>query len=210
VRVVILGKDASKLMDTLHVRDLRAMDTPLESFDQISGEPHAPESLKQHRELLDSQCTRSELLWRLYIDNREYARTHEGQRAMAANLIVAISAGLVGLATFDQKLTTADLPLTFFLMAVGLFGTVFSSKHYERTRLHLNRAKQFLKRLDELFPEDRILALQKQGDEDNNRAFPRLAKIKLNSLWNMFYTLISLLGFVLSCYIVVLAFFSHG
>jgi len=196
------------------------MDASLETPDQTVSEPAEPVAESPATEVasemapndrpeqFDDQCTRGELLWRLYADNREYARAHESQRSAAANLIVAISAGLLGLATFDQKLTVADLPLTLFLMLVGLFGAVFSSKHYERTRLHLNRARQYLRRLNDLFPEDRIVDLQKQGDAENERAFPRLYHLKLNSLWNGFYLLISFLGFVLSSYILTLAFTS--
>ena len=186
------------------------MNTPTEAPNQPGCEFAAIVTANDHSEQFDAQCTRCELLWRLYADNREYARAHEEQRSTAANLVVAISAGLIGLATFDQKLTSADLPLTIFLMVVGFFGAVFSSKHYERTRLHLNRARQYLKRLNELFPEDRIVELQKQGDSENERAFPRLFHMKLNNLWNGFYLLISLLGLFLSCYIVILAFRSNA
>jgi hypothetical protein len=159
--------------------------------------------LAEDVEQLDAQCTRSELLWRLYADNREYARAHEAQRSTAANLIVVIAAGLLGLATFDQHLTMADLPLTLFLILVGSFGALFSSKHYERTRLHLNRAKKYLRRLDELFPQERIVELQQQGDAENARAFPRLYSMKLNNLWNVFYAMLALLGVLLSAYIVL-------
>jgi hypothetical protein len=55
----------------------------------------------------------------------------------------------------------------------------------------------------------RIVELQKQGDAENERAFPHLTHLKLNSLWNGFYLLISFLGFVLSSYIVTLAFISN-
>jgi len=186
------------------------MDTPIEGPSRSGFESAATPTANDHSEQFDAQCTRCELLWRLYADNREYARAHEGQRSMAANLVVAVSAGLLGMATLDQKLTSADLPLTLFIIVVGLFGAVFSSKHYERTRLHLNRAKQYLKRLNELFPQDQIIELQKQGDSENERAFPRLSHMKLNSLWNCFYLLISLLGLFLSCYIVILAFSSNA
>jgi hypothetical protein len=143
-------------------------------------------------------CTRAELLWRLYADNREYARSHEAQRSAAASLIIVISAGLLGLATSDRRLGLSDVPLTAFLGAVGAFGLVFSSKHYERTRLHLNRARQYLLRLDELFPEERIIALQERGDSVNREAFPRLSDIKLNWLWNTLYFAIATLGILLT------------
>lgn len=154
-------------------------------------------------EPLSEQCTRAELLWRLYADNREYARSHEAQRSSAASLIVAISAGLLGLATFDQEIGASDLPLTLFLSAIGVFGAVFSSKHYERTRLHLNRAKQYLGRLDVLFPLDEIIRLQQLGDTTNAENFPRLSRLRLNTLWNALYLSISLIGVTLTVLIAV-------
>jgi hypothetical protein len=144
----------------------------------------------------------AEILWRLYADNREYARAHESQRSAAANLIIAIAAALLGVTTIDQRLSYTDLPLTSFLIVVGAFGAVFSSKHYERTRLHLNRAKQYLIKLDKLYPKAEILESQQHADGINKEAFPLLTPVRLNTLWSILYLLISVFGAALSAYIV--------
>ena len=79
---------------------------------------------------------KNEILWKLYEDNRNYARFHELQRSTATNLILAVSAGLIGLVTFDKNINLLDLPSVLFLDVLGNFGAIFSAKHYERARLH--------------------------------------------------------------------------
>ena len=79
---------------------------------------------------------KNEILWKLYEDNRNYARFHELQRSTATNLILAVSAGLIGLVTFDKNINLLDLPSVLFLDVLGIFGAIFSAKHYERARLH--------------------------------------------------------------------------
>lgn len=94
-----------------------------------------------------------ELLWRLYHDNREYARFHENMRAVGTNVIAGSAAILVGFITHDNKLTLLDLPVCAFLILIGMFGAIFSSKQYERNRLHANRAAHYLYEIDKAFEE---------------------------------------------------------
>jgi hypothetical protein len=135
-----------------------------------------------------------ELLWRLYEDNREFARHHEHLRATASNLTMAISAGVLGLVTFDGHLGTEDFPLTLLLAILGFFGALFTAKHYERVRLHLNRAAQYFAKLDESYPNSKIDELRRMGTSQNNAAFPRLNKLRLHRFWIALHLLVSLLG----------------
>jgi hypothetical protein len=147
-----------------------------------------------------------EILALLYQEECSFARHHEELRASVANIIIAVSAGGMGLVAFDQKLAVDDIPLTLFIAILGVFGAVFGSKHYERVRLHLNRARQYTKRLEELAPDMRIASLREAGDEANKKRFPRLFPLRLNSFWVALHLLIALLGVSLT----VLIFIKHG
>jgi TctA family transporter len=80
----------------------------------------------------------------------------EGQRTSATNLIMIVTAGVTGLATFDGALNVADLPLTLLLIILGIFGAVFSLKHYERFRWHLQHAIALQVQIEKLVPNSAL------------------------------------------------------
>jgi hypothetical protein len=77
--------------------------------------------------------------------------------------VVAISAAVIGVVTFDKAIAApADLPLTLFLVVLGAFGAGFSSKHYERFELHMERARQYRDALDSLLPGSPLNELKRK------------------------------------------------
>ena len=145
---------------------------------------------------------RDEVIWKLYEDNRSYARFHEAQRSTATNLILVVSAGLLGLVTFDKNINLLDLPSVLLLSILGIFGSLFSAKQYERVRLHLNRARRYYIELDGLIPEAKIREIKQKGDEDTKKRFPRLSKMRLNYFWVALHLMISAIGFILTIIII--------
>ncbi len=150
----------------------------------------------------DLNMTDEELLWKLYEDNRGFARHHELLRATASNLTMVISAGVLGLVTFDGHIGTEDFPLTLLLTLLGFFGALFTAKHYERARLHLNRAAEYFAKLAQLHPNAQIDELRRIGTSKNNATFPRLNKVRLHRFWIALHLLISLLGISLTTIII--------
>ena len=135
-----------------------------------------------------------ELLWRLYDDERTFARHHETQRTQAAGLVIAVSAGLIGFISFDNKINVADIPSAFLLIVLGIFGVVFTQKHYERTRLHLYRAYEYFHAIDALIKDVEIESLRNKANKINEERFGRLCQLKLSWLWMLLQVLISLTG----------------
>jgi len=148
-----------------------------------------------------------DILIQIYQEDCEFARHHENLRATVANIIIAVSAGILGIVAFDQKVNINDLPLTIFLTFLGIFGGIFSSKHYERVRLHLNRAKQYFSKLEAIAPATNLSELREKGNTANKSRFPRLFDLRLNRFWVALHLLISLLGFTLSFIIVFTGLF---
>ncbi|MDP2755164.1 MAG: hypothetical protein Q8P40_12355 [Nitrospirota bacterium] len=146
-----------------------------------------------------------DILIQMYREDCKFARHHEVLRATVANIIIAVTAGILGLVAFDQKLDLNDLPITIFLTFLGIFGGIFSSKHYERVRLHLNRAKQYLYKLEEIMPDIKLSELRERGNSANKSNFPRLFNLRLNKFWFALHLLISLLGFTMSAIIIFIA-----
>jgi TctA family transporter len=135
-----------------------------------------------------------ELLWKLFDDNRQYAKHHENQRASAANITMIVSAGILGLITFDRQLSLSDLPLAMFQTLVGLFGAAFSAKHYERIRLHLYRAEQYLMKIDALMPEVGIAKLRAEANQKTATRFPRLSRLQLHWFWVVLHLFLASVG----------------
>jgi hypothetical protein len=116
-----------------------------------------------------------DVLWGMYQEHVIQGRHHEVQRATVTNLIILLAAGITTFVTVDKAIVDADLPATILLMALGLFGAVFSAQHYERYSKHMDRAKQYRDALDCVLPNinDALFANQKKICEDLRRKSSR-------------------------------------
>lgn len=135
-----------------------------------------------------------DLLWKLFEDNRNYAKHHENQRSTASNITMIVSAGILGLITFDKELTLADLPLALFLTLLGFFGALFSAKHYERVRLHLYRAEAYLQEIEQMRPDLGISTLRADANTKTRERFPRLSTIQLHRFWIVLHLFLAFIG----------------
>ncbi len=141
-----------------------------------------------------------EIVWGMIQENFTQRRHHENQRAKITGLFVAISAGIIGLISFDNKLTAEDLPLSIFLIIIGLFGSLFNAREYDRYLLHRERTNELFKHLHEVMPNFDIMAIKKVADKRSGEISSRFIRkyIKLHTLWNYFQVFISLLGIWIS------------
>ena len=122
----------------------------------------------------------------------------ESQRTSAANLIIIVTAGLTGLVTFDGSMNISDLPLTILLIIFGAFGAIFSLKHYERFRFHLEDAIALRLKIQGLIPELGISEVFQKANERHKENFPIFTRLKTHKLWLTFYCFIAVLGIVMS------------
>jgi len=140
----------------------------------------------------------SDILWNLYQEHCAWERHHEEQRASVTNILVAIAAGVLSIITLSNGFTRSDLPLTIFLIMQGLFGSLFVAKQYERFTRHQRLAGNYRQALDGRFPESQILTLRKIAEEEQEREFRILSKLRLHHLWIGIHLLIGLFGLVLT------------
>lgn len=83
----------------------------------------------------------TEILQKYYDEHAEHARLHESQRERATNIILSICGILIGLITFGE-LNLSDLPASISIIILGIYGFLFSGKHYERFRFHTSIMKE--------------------------------------------------------------------
>lgn len=141
-----------------------------------------------------------DILWSLYQEEREFARHHESQRTQGASLVIGISAGLIAMVSLDGQVNLSDLPSSILLIALGLFGMIFTQKHYERTRLHLYRSYEYYHALDNLLADIDLNDLRERANKKNRQRFGWLARLKLSSLWMMLNGVIVVIGLTISIY----------
>lgn len=145
---------------------------------------------------------RFELTWRLYQEHCTWERHHEAQRASVTNLLLAVSAAVLGVITYDGGLWIGDLPLTLFLILLGLFGALFVAKQYERFAMQQGRAGRYRGMLDEMVPEAAVLKLRNEADAENEARYPRLSRIRLHRFWTALHLLVAGFGVVLTVIII--------
>jgi hypothetical protein len=146
----------------------------------------------------DDNTALREVLWNMYQEHSAQARHHEMQRASFGAALIAIAGVLIGVVTFDNAVLPSDLPLTFLVLVIGAFGAVFSAKHYERSRLHMERARRHRDALDRVLPGEPLKRVKLDADSTHNAEFPILHSLQLHKYWTGLYLVIAGLGLVLT------------
>ena len=89
------------------------------------------------------------------------------------------------------------------LVVLGVYGAIATEKLYERYTFHSDRARHYLKRIDELQPTAQVWALRAQADAKHSAEAKRLAKLRSHALWTSLHVAISVAGLVLTALILI-------
>ncbi|MDJ0661724.1 MAG: hypothetical protein QNJ42_19895 [Crocosphaera sp.] len=87
----------------------------------------------------------------VYQDYREHARHSESTRETANNFMLAISAAIIGIMTYDEKLCRSDIPLSISLIVLGILGFLSSVAYTARYQRNRIRASYIKKEFDKLY-----------------------------------------------------------
>jgi hypothetical protein len=143
---------------------------------------------------------KSDLLWGMYQENTTQARHHEGQRQQVTSIAISLAGAILTVVGLDKSVTLADLPLGLFLVALGLWGALFSAKQYERTKLHTERARRYRDALDETVPDASLREIKKSADKEHERDWPRLHEMRLFWFWVSIHLVVSVIGLVVAIF----------
>tara|TARA_R110002072_G_scaffold287464_4_gene453135 strand:- start:8981 stop:9433 length:453 start_codon:yes stop_codon:yes gene_type:complete len=139
-----------------------------------------------------------DILWKYYEFELSQAINHESSRVSITNMILIITGVIITIITYDENLSTNDLPLSLFLIVVGIFGVVFNAKSYERFNFHNTRAGGYRNLLEERYPNIDFLKARELSDRENKEKFFFINKLRLNWLWLILNGLISLFGLTIT------------
>jgi len=147
--------------------------------------------------LADDEVKR-DAFWRLYTEHCTHMRHHEAQRSTVAASMIAVASALLGVVTFDKSLSLSDVPLLGLVFVLGTFGAVFSAKQYERSAMHMERARAYRDAIDEDLSGQPLKTLKAAADKRHNAEFPRLHRLRVNQFWLGLYLFVATTGFSLT------------
>lgn len=142
------------------------------------------------------------VLLAIYQENADQARHHEVQRERVTALVGQASGVVLGLlggkAALGLGSPNVPLVAALFLMVLGLWGYFASSRHYERSRLHVQRLRQVRHRLEALARVD-LGAINSLAQTEQDKTFdPRSFRYRrTHMVWNAFHLIVAALGLIL-------------
>jgi hypothetical protein len=139
----------------------------------------------------------SEVLLKFYDEDWRQVRQSEDQRTAFSNITLLIASAVFGYLT-QFGLSRNTLPLTVLLIVLGLFGAVASQKLYERSRLHMELAWAWQRRLSELHPDIQLDRVKGAVEKTQRKRFPRLFRLRLHVVWIALQLSIALAGIILT------------
>ncbi|MBY5442813.1 hypothetical protein HFO93_04865 [Rhizobium leguminosarum] len=146
----------------------------------------------------DEDKLKADVFWKMYSEHCVQGRHHETQRSTVIGVTLAVAAALVGIATFDRALGgILDIAVSVFLIFLGLFGAGFSMKHYERSKIHMERARGYRDALDAMLSGRPIQTIKAIADATHGNKFPKMQKWRLHYWWIALNSAISVLGVAL-------------
>lgn len=148
--------------------------------------------------MTDEHGTSRDVFLKMYQEHCTQGRHHETQRSTVISAVMAVSAAVIGIITFDMTVAApADLPLALFLVVLGVFGAGFSMKHYERFNLHMERARRHRDELDALLQGQPLRRMKEEADMAHRQDFPRMYKWRLHYWWLTLNLFVALVGVAL-------------
>ena len=139
----------------------------------------------------------SEVLLKFFDEDWRQARQSEDQRTAFSNIILLIASVVFGFLT-QSALSRNMLPLTILLIVLGIFGAIASEKLYERSKLHMELAWAWRRRLHELHPDIQLDRLIGEAEEVHRKHFRRLFGLRLHRVWLTLDVGIAITGLILT------------
>jgi len=139
----------------------------------------------------------TDVLLKFFEEDWRQVRQEENQRTAFSNIVFLIASAVLGILT-QFGLSRDSLPLTLLLIVLGIFGGIASEKLYERSKLHMELAWAWRRRLYELHPEAQVERMVAEARDINRRRFPRLRRVHLHHVWLTLDLFIALAGIALT------------
>jgi hypothetical protein len=142
------------------------------------------------------------MLWRMCNEHYTAARHHETQRATTSQLILAIASVLVAFVGSKYSDPHAAWPASLLVIALGVFGALFSFKQYERFRYHTSAAAAHRREIEKRLGLP-LTALRADAEHEHVAAFSRSRHWRLHWFWLGLHGGVAILGTLLLVLVLV-------
>lgn len=146
-----------------------------------------------------------EIWLRMYEEQVRHIRHHETLRTHSTNVVVVLSAGVLGLLSSGIVTPAIQYFLAVFLALINAFGFIVSKKHYERSRLHHEVSSRYRAVISDHSSLENI-NLNNQRDIAHREHYGKsttITKLPAHRLWSWLHVIIVLLAipmvFLKSC-----------
>ena len=141
-----------------------------------------------------------DIILEFYKSHESSMLSHESQRANMTNIIISLCSIIIGIvATLDSGGHKVSLSLLIPLL--GLFGYLFSLKHYERFSWHLACSNSYREKLHVMYPHS-VIDRNLIRKELKNR-FGWVHKSRLNKYWSSIHLVIITIGIGLLVFVLL-------
>ena len=137
----------------------------------------------------------AEILVEFWKEEWVVARHFDEQRTTISNLIIIVAAAIIGF-IIQVGISMKTLPMTIFLIVLGLYGTITVKKLYERHQYHIIRMRKFRERIDELVSDAKLMEIVNTSKDMHREHYPRLSKQRLHYLWSFLHISITIMGII--------------
>jgi hypothetical protein len=135
-----------------------------------------------------------DVLLELYKQAIMHGLHYQTQRSALTALIFTLCAATLGFTGLDKELNYFDLPLLFFLIALGIFGAVMVAIQHERYAWHAKQIDGYRQALDERLPTANIAEVKKCADKQTKAKYRLLFDLQIWWLWVLLHLLVAGLG----------------
>jgi len=140
----------------------------------------------------------SELVWRVYADNRTDARHHETQRSTVTSVLLAIASAITAVAGVQWRAgASPHWSLGLLLLLVGAVGVLFTRTLYERCWWHVRRGEACLQWLAQAVPDAGLHSTLERADAKHQQQFGADLDTPLGRLWYGPHIAVVVLGLLL-------------
>ncbi len=135
---------------------------------------------------------------RMYEEQVRHVRHHESLRSSSTNIVVVVSAALLGLFAADMASDRRWI-LALFLILINFYGLIMSLKHYERSRLHHAVSGRYRNVISEASKFDSYVLneLRHQAQRKHKARRSLMSRARAYWMWSGLHALLALFGAVL-------------
>jgi len=139
------------------------------------------------------QVNKVNLVFEYYREQRTSAQRFDNQRTAITNFMILVSGALLAF-VINKPDSPYEIHASFFLIAMGFFGSLFIKKLNERAEYNYSRARVCLECIDEMNDSSVLADIKEKGLSIHQKRYGVLVKFKLHQIWITPHIFIMLLG----------------